>query len=210
MAFLKFVVDEAIYRSVYSLYSTMNTREKILQVALELFYREGYESSGVQKIVELSGVQKPTLYHYFGSKRGLLETLINDGFDEFWPQLVTAAQYESDITANLERIFCLYFSFAKKHPIFYQWYLSIIQSPLESDSGKLIAPVLERQCVSFAKLFELAAEDHGNMKGRNLRYAFTYLGMINTCITTAFYNQLELSDENAHIACKQFMHGIFS
>ena len=54
----------------------MDNREKILQCAEELFYSRGYDAAGVQEIVEMAGVTTPTLYYYFGSKRGLLEAIL--------------------------------------------------------------------------------------------------------------------------------------
>ena len=51
-------------------------REMILQKALELFAGRGYDAVGVQEICAAAGITKPTLYHYFGSKRGLLDALI--------------------------------------------------------------------------------------------------------------------------------------
>ena len=55
----------------------MDNKEKILRCALDLFYAKGYDAVGVQEIAEKAGVTKPTLYYYFGSKYGLLETLLN-------------------------------------------------------------------------------------------------------------------------------------
>ena len=46
-----------------------------MQKALQLFYEKGYDAIGVQEIADAAGVTKPTLYHYFGSKYGLLETV---------------------------------------------------------------------------------------------------------------------------------------
>ena len=48
----------------------MDNREKILQCAEELFYSRGYDAAGVQEIVEMAGVTKPTLYYYFGRQAG--------------------------------------------------------------------------------------------------------------------------------------------
>ena len=51
----------------------MDNRETILQCALELFYKRGYDAAGVKEIVEMAGITKPTMYYYFKSKLGLLE-----------------------------------------------------------------------------------------------------------------------------------------
>ena len=56
----------------------MDNRERILQCALELFYAKGYDAVGVQEIAQKAGITKPTLYYYFGSKYGLLETLLKN------------------------------------------------------------------------------------------------------------------------------------
>ena len=48
----------------------------ILEEALKLFSNNGYEATGVQEICEQAGVTKPTLYHYFGSKQGLLDAVL--------------------------------------------------------------------------------------------------------------------------------------
>ena len=58
----------------------MDNRERILQCALELFYAKGYDAVGVQEIAQKAGITKPTLYYYFGSKYGLLETLLTKHF----------------------------------------------------------------------------------------------------------------------------------
>ena len=54
----------------------MDNKENILECALHLFFKRGYDTVGVQEIAEVSGVTKPTLYYYFKSKNGLLKSLI--------------------------------------------------------------------------------------------------------------------------------------
>ncbi|MHA6493548.1 TetR/AcrR family transcriptional regulator [Pseudomonas borbori] len=49
-----------------------NKREQLLNTALELFYREGYHSTGIDRILAESGVAKMTLYKYFKSKDELI------------------------------------------------------------------------------------------------------------------------------------------
>ena len=58
----------------------MENREMIMRCAKTLFYAKGYDAVGVQEIVDKAGVTKPTLYYYFGSKLGLLKTLIEETF----------------------------------------------------------------------------------------------------------------------------------
>ena len=46
-------------------------RERILQVAGELFYRDGYRATGVNRIIDEAGVAKATFYSHFPSKDDL-------------------------------------------------------------------------------------------------------------------------------------------
>ncbi|WP_210604352.1 TetR/AcrR family transcriptional regulator [Brevibacterium oceani] len=50
--------------------------ERILQTATALFYAEGVNAIGVDRIVAESGVSKPTLYAQFGSKSGLIAEVL--------------------------------------------------------------------------------------------------------------------------------------
>lgn len=59
-------------------------RERILDTAAELFYRDGYQATGVDTIVERSGVAKMTLYRHFSSKDELIVAYLEKANDEFW------------------------------------------------------------------------------------------------------------------------------
>jgi len=48
-----------------------DVRQRLLAEALRLFTSRGYAATTVREIVEATGVTKPVLYYYFGSKEGL-------------------------------------------------------------------------------------------------------------------------------------------
>lgn len=45
-----------------------SARERILAVAYDLFYRQGYHATGINQIIDEAGVAKATLYQHFPSK----------------------------------------------------------------------------------------------------------------------------------------------
>jgi AcrR family transcriptional regulator len=53
-----------------------NTRERILEIATDLFAEKGYAGTYVREIVEKAGVSKPVLYYYFQSKEGLFYAVL--------------------------------------------------------------------------------------------------------------------------------------
>ena len=54
----------------------MTTRDRIVTAAAELFYDQGIHSSGIDTVVERSGLSKPTLYRYFRSKDELVTAVL--------------------------------------------------------------------------------------------------------------------------------------
>ena len=66
-----------------------NTRARIVSAAWELFYRQGYENTTVEEIVDLSGTSRGSFYHYFDGKDALLSTL-SSLFDDKYESIMEA------------------------------------------------------------------------------------------------------------------------
>ncbi|MDR3573680.1 MAG: TetR/AcrR family transcriptional regulator [Anaerolineaceae bacterium] len=188
----------------------MDNRTRLLNCALELFTTRGYDAVGVQEIVESAGVTKPSLYHYFNSKRGLLDALLKEHFEEFNAEVRQAACYEHDPTWTLEKLALVYFSFAQKQPEFYRMQLSMQFSSPDCEPCQAVLPYILEQYGLLEDLFAQAALDHGNMRGRQRAYAATFLGMLNTYIAMFLNGYTELGQTLVYQATHQFMHGIFS
>ncbi|MEZ2446385.1 TetR/AcrR family transcriptional regulator [Chitinophaga sp. RCC_12] len=47
-------------------------KERILNTASELFYKQGYQATGINQIIEEAGIAKASLYQHFPSKEALL------------------------------------------------------------------------------------------------------------------------------------------
>lgn len=197
------------YTDRYS--AVMNNKTNLLDCALKLFSSRGYDAVGVRDIVAASGVSKPTLYHYFGNKQGLLETLLNEYFCPFFCQLKQAAKYEGDLPLSIYHVISTCFKFAKQHPGFYRMQLSMIYAPEESAAAKAMYQINQKLHLIIEELFIAAAKDHGNMKCRHQAYAATLLGTINTYIGLAFiHDTIQLNEELVYKTSHQFMHGIYS
>lgn len=54
----------------------MNTKEKIIEVALELFSINGYESVSVRDISRAVGIKESSLYNHFKNKQDIFDTII--------------------------------------------------------------------------------------------------------------------------------------
>jgi AcrR family transcriptional regulator len=188
----------------------MNSKNTILEVSLGLFAAQGYEATGVQEIAKRANITKPTLYHFFGSKRGLLDALLELHYAELQDQLTNAAWYGKDLTKTLCALLKAISDYAIQNKDFYRFVLIASHASPQSEPFEAIAPYIERSMQTLEEMFKKASTDHGNMLGRHQRYAFTLWGMMNNYITLALSNQLTLNDESIFLAVHQFSHGIYS
>jgi len=70
----------------------LSTRQRILDVAGDLFHRRGFRAVGVDTIVKASGVAKMTLYRHFRSKDDLVVAYLEEVNRLFWDWLNKAAE----------------------------------------------------------------------------------------------------------------------
>jgi AcrR family transcriptional regulator len=187
-----------------------DNRSAILDHALAMFAARGYDAVGVQEVAAAAGVTKPTLYHYFRSKRGLLDALLAAHFTRLVAVVTPAAAYAGDLPLTLTRVTRAFFDFAAANPAFYRMQLAMRFAPLESDPAQAVQVYNAQIHEALVRLFTLATADHGNMQGRHDRYAVTLRGMIDTYIGLHLADRVTLDDVLAHQAVHQYMHGIYS
>ncbi|SNY94831.1 TetR/AcrR family transcriptional regulator [Flagellimonas pacifica] len=62
-------------------------REKIISTAGELFYSNGYNSTGINEIIAKSGIAKATLYSHFKSKEDICIAYLTQRHEDFLTSL---------------------------------------------------------------------------------------------------------------------------
>lgn len=51
-------------------------KQQIEEIAFDLFLTKGYEATTVRMICKKAGIEPPTMYYYFGSKKGLFFSVV--------------------------------------------------------------------------------------------------------------------------------------
>jgi AcrR family transcriptional regulator len=64
----------------------VNRRLEIIQISEELFYKQGYNETSVNDVIEKIGIAKGTFYHYFKSKEEVLKAIVQKTLDELIEQ----------------------------------------------------------------------------------------------------------------------------
>ena len=182
----------------------------ILQTACQLFSQLGYDAVGVQEIIEKAGFTKPTLYHYFGSKQGLLDAILEHYLEPFNEHLFTTLLYKGDVQTSLRNIFNLYLDFAHHNTRFFRLWMAIRLSPIQSVTYQAIFPYTQKHTSVLLHFFQQVSLQHGNMRGRELILATSFQGLLFSYTSTVLQGELEIDQQRVNQAVHQFMHGIFS
>jgi AcrR family transcriptional regulator len=80
-----------------------SVRDRLLDTAAELFYREGVRAIGVDLVVERSGVAKTSLYRHFATKDALVAAILERDDADYWRDWdQIAMRHKDDARAELE------------------------------------------------------------------------------------------------------------
>ncbi|MDR0386944.1 MAG: TetR/AcrR family transcriptional regulator [Treponema sp.] len=188
----------------------MDTRSAITEAALALFARRGYESTGIQEVVDVAGITKPTLYYYFGSKQGLLEAVVAQYGAVLTGIIREEAEYRRDLAANLSGLFRETLGFALAHRDFFRLMMGLFFSAPETAAFAAGKKLREELVSILEALFTDAGRDHGNMKNRQKIYAESFMGLLETWGILAVNNGIQMEDQLRYRIIHQSMHGIFS
>lgn len=91
--------------------TSKNTRSRIVSTAWKLFYREGYDNTTIDDIIEEANVSKGSFYHYFESKESLIDG-ISYLFDEAYEDILdnideSLSPIDKLVTLNREIFFMI-------------------------------------------------------------------------------------------------------
>lgn len=93
-------------------------RERLLAAAAELLTTAPDGAVTTRAICDAAGVTAPTLYHHFGSKRGLLDAVVAAGFERYLA-VKRDTEPSGDPLADLRAGWNTHVDFGLDHPAFY-------------------------------------------------------------------------------------------
>ncbi|NOZ07245.1 MAG: TetR/AcrR family transcriptional regulator [FCB group bacterium] len=104
------------------------SREKILQSALDLFATQGYHATSIEQLAKQAEVSKGLIYNYFHSKETILEELIRIGFEKI-DRIPAETDEISDPSERLCRQFDLYGELLSGQEAYWQLYTQLMVQP---------------------------------------------------------------------------------
>lgn len=74
-----------------------NTKQEILEAALDLFSVRGFEATSISQITEAVGIRKASLYSHFENKQAILDALVQEVLKQYGEHsLFVRADWEKD------------------------------------------------------------------------------------------------------------------
>jgi AcrR family transcriptional regulator len=82
-----------------------DTRQRLIDVARELFWRKGYRGTSVAEILEAADANSGSLYHFFPTKQDLLLAVLEWYAENLETEIVAPARQRTD--DPVERVFAI-------------------------------------------------------------------------------------------------------
>ncbi|MGW8194630.1 MAG: TetR/AcrR family transcriptional regulator [Desulforhopalus sp.] len=99
------------------------TKEAILDSAISLFSRNGYEQTSIEQIATVAGVGKGTVYSYFHTKKDIIKGFCEYELEEIHSELVTNSNHDDSILKQMLTIYLTVFRYVTKNKEFGRIYM---------------------------------------------------------------------------------------
>lgn len=111
-------ISATAYHRLVSTYAAADTRTRLLGAAAEQVAATPGRDISLRAVCDAAGVKMPTLYHFFGSKQGLLDAVIERGFELYLGEK-HALEHSEDPIQDLRDGWDAHVAFGLANPGFY-------------------------------------------------------------------------------------------
>ncbi len=105
-------------------------RGRILNAAIALFLKEGYEKTSIRQIADAIEYSPATIYLYFKDKDELFFAIHHKGFEKLFAMMAQAAQVPNPLE-RIKAIGRIYLRFAFENPEFYDL-MFVMRAPMSA------------------------------------------------------------------------------
>ena len=108
----------------------LETQQKILQAAREVFIEKGLQGARMQEIADRAGINKALLHYYYRSKDQLFESIFEDAIGRIIPQFASIFSSGKPLKELMFVFFNFYNDFFRENPYMPQFFFhEIWQNP---------------------------------------------------------------------------------
>lgn len=108
----------------------IRSREAVLDAAQRLIAEQGYDAASVSGLVKEAGVPPSSIYHYFGSKEGVLLAVMERGAERFFASLPIPERRLGSQSEHLQALVSASAENLERHPDFLRILVVIAVQPI--------------------------------------------------------------------------------
>jgi AcrR family transcriptional regulator len=113
------------------------SREAVLDAAERLMAEQGYEAASVAALVEEAAIPASSIYHYFGSKEGVLLAVMERGAERFFAELPDLDRRLGSQRAHLRALIDQVATTLDRHPAFLRILVVMAAQPVDAGEGEV-------------------------------------------------------------------------
>jgi AcrR family transcriptional regulator len=113
------------------------SRESVLDAAERLMAEHGYEAATVAALVDEAGIPASSIYHYFGSKEGVLLSVMERGAQRFFEALPDFDRRLGSRTQHLQAVVEAVAATLERNPDFLRILVVMAAQPINADGGEV-------------------------------------------------------------------------
>jgi AcrR family transcriptional regulator len=131
----------------------LRSRELVLDAAERVMAEDGFEAATVARVVEEAGVPISSVYHYYGSKDGILLAVMERGAERFFADLPLAdRRLGRSATEHLRRVVAAAVDTLARHPSFLRLLVVFAVQPPRAGGGEVDEVVARVRELALARL----------------------------------------------------------
>ena len=140
----------------------MKSRELVLDAAERVMAEHGFEAATLARVVEEAGIPLSSVYHYYGSKDGILLAVMERGAESFFADLPIPNRRHGRPAEHLATVLSTTARTLERHPNFLRLLIVFAVQPPASSGGEIEAVVTRVRQLGLDRLREQIALAFGD------------------------------------------------
>jgi AcrR family transcriptional regulator len=140
----------------------VKSRELVLDAAERVMAEHGYDGASVARVVEEAGIPLSSVYHYFGSKDGILLAVMERGAERFFAELPQPLERTGSSRQHLEAMTSTLIEALGRHPNFLRLLIVFATQPPAAGNGEVRAVVSRVRATALERLRQQLSLAYGD------------------------------------------------
>ena len=145
----------------------VKSRELVLDAAERVMATEGFEAATIARVVEEAGVPLSSVYHYYGSKDGLLLAVMQRGVEQFFADVPDYDQRSGTAVEHLRLVILGAIDALERHPNFLRLVIAFAVQPPQAGDGEIsdvVSHVRELALKRLRRQIAIACDDNARSR----------------------------------------------